>query len=135
MNKKNLLFLSIMFISSYTIASGIITTFVNSTQLDIKLEVHFSDSSITKKIISMAQSYQVVNFKDRKIDYILFSSDDKDNNGNMYNELRQNFSIEEKNSVYTIGLKDIAPYKVPAALHTEAFEMPTTQAITCVKNQ
>lgn len=134
MIKKTVLCLSMICISSYLVASGMVTTFVNSTQLDIKLEIHFSDANITKKIISMAQSYQVVNFKDKKIEYIIFSSDNKDQNGNLYTDLRQNFSIHEKDSKYVIGLKTVPAYTVAAALGTQPFDMPATQAITCTKD-
>lgn len=134
MIKKSILFLPMIFMSSYLAASGMVTTFVNSTQLDIKLEIHFSDATITKKIISMAQSYQVVNFKDKKIEYIIFSSDNKDQNGNLYTDLRQNFLIQEKDSKYVIGLKTVPAYKVAAAVGTKAFDMPVTQAITCIKH-
>lgn len=131
MNIKKIMFMAAICMNIYCNASGIVTTFTNSTQLDIKLEIHFSNNDIIEKIVSMAQSYQIVNFEDKKIDYIIFSSHNKDKNGNMYQELQKNFSPSDKNTVYIIGLKNVAAYTVPAAIGTEAFEMPTTQAITC----
>lgn len=131
MNIKKIMSMVIIFISSYAAASGVVTTFTNSTQLDIKLEIHFSNNSIITNIVSMAQSYQVVNFDDKKIDYIIFSSHNKDKNGNMYQQLKQKFSKPVKNIVYTLGLKNVPAYTIPASIGTESFEMPATQAITC----
>ena len=111
--------------------SGIVTTFTNSTQLDINLEIHFSDKSILNKIISMEQSYQIVNFVEKSIQYIVFSSQNKDKNGNLYGSLKQNFPKQLKNSTYVVGLQDVPARTVPAGPGTEEFEMPATQALTC----
>jgi len=129
---KKIMMIMLVFVTSYVHASGVVTTFVNSTDLDVKLEVHFSDNTITDKIVSMAQSYDVVNFNNKRIESVIFSSVNKDKNGNLYGQLNQKFSKSIKNSSYTIGLKDVPAYKVPAAQGTEEFEMPATQAFTCI---
>lgn len=121
----------LVLLGSYAQASGVVTTFKNFTDLDVKLEVHFSDNTISDKIVSMAQSYDVVNFNNKRIVSIIFSSVNKDKNGNLYGQLDQTFPKMTKNSVYTIGLQDVPAYTVPAAQGTEEFQMPATQAFIC----
>lgn len=130
MKLRKLICLIAIFATSYT-TGAIVTTFVNSTQLDIKLEIRFSDDSTTTKFVSMAQSCEVVNFDNKRIISIVFSSENRDQNGNFYTSLQQYFPKFTKNLVYRIGLEDVPAHTKPATTHTEAFEMPATQMITC----
>lgn len=128
---KKIITAIIIFLSCSLHASGVVTTFINSTDIDISLEIHFSDNTIVNKIVSIGQSYDVINFSDKKIVSILFNSNNKDKNGNLYQQTEQKFPTKIKKSTYIIGLRDVPAHIVPAAQGTDEFQMPLTHAITC----
>ena len=124
--------LSTLFLScSLLQADPFVTTFVNTTNLNLELELRFSDNSTTTKGISMSQSYQVVNFDTKKLISVIFNSSDRDKNGNFYEQLNKNFTAPKATETYNIALQMVPAHDVPASQGTEAFKMPDLQKITC----
>lgn len=111
--------------------TSFVTTLINKTGVNIKAQLHFSDSSIENKGIGIAQSYQVVNFDTKMLQSASFTSTDKDKNGNLYSQLDQKFTVPTTHVSYEISLQDVGPHKVPAGRGTESFMMPATQKIVC----
>ncbi len=133
---KNRLILSAFFISSSLVyAAPFVTTFVNTTEININLELHFSDKSMTSKGIAMKQSYQVVNFNDKILASLLCSSDDKDKNGNFYGQLDQKMVVLTDDVTYNIALQTVPAHTVAAGEGTQSFEMPDSQTIICTQVQ
>ena len=129
---KNYLVCVLLFVSSSLVqAAPSVTTFVNSAHVNVQLELHFSDNSIDKKGIALSQSYQVVNFPTKTITSVIFSSLDKDKNGNFYGQLNQKFSVPTTNVSYHISLQDVPAHIVKAAAGTEEFKMPDSQEFVC----
>jgi len=114
-----------------TYAQPVIITLINKSNINIQAEFHFSDKTMTKKGISMLQSYQVVNFDTKFIEYVLFKSQDKDKHGNFYKELNQKFIIPAKNVSYVLTLETVPAHIVNKAVGTELFMMPESQKIVC----
>ncbi len=112
-------------------AAPFVTTFVNTSSININLELHFSDHNISKKGIAMSQSYQVVNFDDKIVKSVIFSSLDKDKNGNLYGQLDKEFQTPKADVTYNLALQDVPSHTVAAAHGTDAFEMPASQVIIC----
>ncbi|MDP3788086.1 MAG: hypothetical protein Q8Q60_02050 [Candidatus Chromulinivorax sp.] len=112
-------------------AAPFVTTFVNSSMININLELHFSDETIAQKGIAMSQSYQVVNFRDKILKSVIFSSLDKDKNGNLYGQLQQEFKIPTEDITYNLALQDVPAHTVAAGIGTDSFEMPASQTIMC----
>ena len=108
-----------------------VTNFVNTTQTTIDLELHFSDKSVVTKGIAMAQSYQVVNFDTKIINFVIFNSPEKDKNGNLYGQLNKKFAIPKADLTYTMALQAVPAHQVAAGVGTDAFEMPDSQKIVC----
>lgn len=112
-------------------AHSFITTFVNTSLININLELHFSDNSIANKGIAMSQSYQVVNFDNKVIKFIQFSSLDKDKSGNFYGQLKQDFAAPKADTTYNISLETVPSHIIPAGDGHEEFQMPESQKIVC----
>jgi hypothetical protein len=108
-----------------------VTTFVNTTNITMNAELHFSDNNIVNKIIDIGQSYEVVNFYNKMITLVRFSSLDKDKNGNLYAQCDQNFMAPTEDLAYTIALQKVPAHKIPAADGTDAFQMPDSEKIIC----
>lgn len=112
-------------------ANNFITTFVNTSQININLELHFSDNSIASKGVAMSQSYQAVNFDNKIITYVKFSSLDKDKNGNFYGQFKQDFTRPTADTTYNINLQTVPSHTIPAGDGHEEFQMPESQTIVC----
>ncbi len=129
---KNYVILMIFFVSSSLLqAAPFVTTFVNTADTNLHIELHFSDNSVDAKGLSLSQSYQVVNFANKIISSAIFSSEDKDKNGNFYGQLHQSFPIPISNMTYNISLQDVPAHTVKAAPGTQEFEMPDTKEFVC----
>lgn len=112
-------------------APPFVTTFLNEAHVNLHLEVHYSDDTIDKKGIALSQSYQVVNFPNKIIRSVIFSSTDKDKNGNFYGQLNQKFAAPTTNVTYHISLQDVPAHIVKAGPGTEEFKMPDSQEFVC----
>lgn len=117
--------------SSLVQASPFVTTFINTTDINIHLELHFSDNSIATKGIALSQSYQVVNFDNKTIVSVIFNSPDKDKKGNAYGQLDKKFTTPVADTTYNIALQVVPAHEVPAGPGTDAFKMPDSQTIMC----
>lgn len=129
--KKSIIVSLLIVVSTSMHAAPFVTTFVNTTSININLELHFSGQQIMNQIIAMSQSYQVVNFDDKRLQSIVFSSKDKDKNGNYYGQLTQDFTPPQTDVTYNLSLQDVPAHTVAASAGTDAFEMPATQKIIC----
>ncbi|MBV8660767.1 MAG: hypothetical protein JO129_01305 [Candidatus Dependentiae bacterium] len=131
-NIKNSSILVLAFLSSLCLqAAPFVTTFTNATESNINLELHFSDHTISNKTLGMSQAYQVVNFHNKLLESVVFSSLDKDKNGNLFGQLNKKFSVPTKNESYNIALQDVPAHEVPAAQGTQPFSMPDSKTIIC----
>jgi len=129
--RNNLVFTIVLVSSSLLQAAPFVTTFVNTADVHLHVELHFSDNSVDSKGLSLSQSYQVVNFANKMITSAIFSSADKDKNGNFYGQLHQKFPTPKSNVTYNISLQDVPAHTVQAAPGTQAFEMPDTKEFVC----
>jgi hypothetical protein len=129
--KKNIVLMVLFLLHTCVQADPFVTTFVNTSMININLELHFSDNSISKKGIAMSQSYQAVNFKDKVVTSVVFTSFDKDKNGNLYGQLEQKFVAPTVDVTYNLALQDVPAHTVVAGIGTDAFEMPASQTIIC----
>ena len=107
------------------------TTFVNQSNIIIHLELHFSDTTIDIEDIAVSQSQKIISHDEKMLRSVIFSSLDKDKNGNMYGQLQQDFPSSTVDVTYNIALQDVPAHTVVASLGTESFEMPVTQKIVC----
>jgi hypothetical protein len=129
---KNYLVCVVLFFScSLMQAPPCVTTFVNTANVNLQLELHYSDDTIDKKGIALSQSYQVVNFPTKIMTSVIFSSTDKDKNGNFYGQLHQKFAAPTMNVTYQISLQDVPAHIVKAGPGTEEFKMPDSQEFVC----
>ncbi len=112
-------------------ANPSVTTFFNTTKANINLELHFSNNRIEQKDIAIDQSYQVVNFDTKKLSSVIFSSLDRDKNGNFYEQLNQSFAVPTTDVQYNIALQLVPAHMIAAATGTDAFKMPDSQKIIC----
>jgi len=128
---KKIIFYTILLLSSLVQASPLVTTFVNTTKMNMNLKLRFSDHSIVNKGVSMAQSYQVINFHDKMIESVIFSSSERDRKGNFYSELNKKIKKATSNETYNIALESVPAHEVPAGPGTEAFTMPESKKIIC----
>jgi hypothetical protein len=107
-------------------------TFVNTTLVAVHIDFHMSDQSIVSKVIPAGKSYELKNFADKFLENVSCTSAEKDVNGNLYGNLDQKFEKLFSDQIYEIGLKDVPAHTVAATEMTEAFQMPATQAFTCL---
>jgi hypothetical protein len=128
---KKIVAVIVLLFGFYLQPTAFVTTLINKTGVNIKAQLHFSDSSIENKGIGIAQSYQVVNFDTKKLESASFTSNDKDKNGNLYTQLDQKFVAPTGHVSYEILLQDVGSHKVPAGRGTESCMMPATQKIIC----
>ncbi len=131
--KNHIIFMILFGTCSFLQTAPFVTNFVNAADANLQLELHFSDDSIEKKGIGLFQSYQVVNFQNKVITSVMFSSKDKDKNGNFYGQLHQQFSAPKKDITYNILLQDVPAHMVSAGPGTEEFKMPDSQEFVCKK--
>ena len=117
--------------SSYLKAAPFVTTFTNITESNINLELHFSDHTIINKTLAMSQAYQVINFPGKLLEVVIFSSLDKDKNGNLFGQLNKKFTTPTKNESYNIALQNVPAHEIPAAQGIQAFLMPNSKTIIC----
>jgi hypothetical protein len=133
MNKLgNILLLSLV-VQSSLFAIPFVMTFVNTTDSTINVQVSFSDLTTDKKGLALDQSYQVVNFQDKSIKSINFSSPNKDKNGNFYQPLDYRFVDPKEDTTYNIALQLVPAHQVAATQDTPAFTIPDTKKIICTK--
>ena len=128
---KKLIFFTVFLLSSLVQASPFVTTFVNTTKINMHLKIYFSDNSVVNKGLSMSQSYQAVSFYNKMIKSVVFSSSERDKKGNFYRELNKKFKKITSNETYNIALESVPAHKVPAGPGTEAFKMPESKKIVC----
>ncbi|MGZ6251260.1 MAG: hypothetical protein ACXWL2_04470 [Candidatus Chromulinivorax sp.] len=133
MNKVGIILLFTLVVQSPVIAIPFVMTFINKTDITINIQVNFSDLTSDKKGISMDQSYQVVNFEDKLIESINFSSPNKDKNGNFYEQLDYKFVDPKEDTTYHLALQLVPAHQVAATKDTPAFSMPDTKKIICTK--
>ena len=130
--QRNYLVFTVLLVSGSLLqAAPFVTTFFNTADVHLHVEFHFSDNSVDSKDIAFSQSYQVVNFANKIIKSAIFSSADKDQNGNFYGQLHQKFPAPINNITYNVSLQDVPAHIVQAAAGTQDFEMPDTKEFVC----
>lgn len=131
--KKYIGMIVLLVMNSCVQAVPFATTFVNQSNITIHLELHFSDTTIDidNEDIAVSQSQKIISHNEKMLTSVIFSSLDKDKNGNMYGQLQQSFPSSKVDVTYNIALQDVPAHTVAAGVGTESFEMPITQKIVC----
>lgn len=131
MNKYIVISCAFLYGSLLQATPPFVTTFVNTTAINIHFKLHYSDNkgsnsdnrNLTEDV-AMAQSYQVVNFDTSKLVSIELSSPDRDNYGNFYESSQQELPIKKEAQTYIIKLQKVDS-------NDEDFQMRARQKIIC----
>ena len=129
--KKYTVVIALLFCHALTQAAPYVTTLVNTSPVTIDVELYFSDNHTVAKSIESTKLLPVINFAYKLLTKAVFSSSDKDKNGNVYDQLDQKFPIPKSDETYNLALQDVPSRTVDAGVGTEKFEMPATQKIVC----
>jgi len=130
---KKIIIIAMLSSSFLMQAVPVLTTFINKTGIVLQVQCTYSDHSIETKNMSPMQSYPVVNFDTKILQSAIFSSDVKDKRGNLYTQLDKQFTHPTQPETYELQLQSVPAHKIPASKGTDAFMMPETYKIICIK--
>jgi hypothetical protein len=103
----------------------------NTTKIAVVVDLFFSDKTQDIQKMTADQKILVPNFLTKKIEKIIVRSEEKDKNGNLYEQVEVALGLSKQNVNYLIGLQIVPSRTVPATKYTEEFVMPETQKLTC----
>ncbi len=109
----------------------LLISFKNITPISVFVDLFFADATRDTQIIGSGKKFVIPNFSSKQIKKVIIRSQEKDQNGNLYEQAEIRIGLSKQDVEYGIGLQTIPSKTVPATKDTEEFIMPETQKLTC----